>query len=251
MKRKYVAALPLVLAWSGSAWASTSCPAHASDPDAYSVHITGSCGGFAPDTDVDVVVIGTHVELVGMVAVHYAALCMHHADDTIQFQELTGCDEYSSAAVLSIEGDATDDSDAASVAPLDTTIDCDGNTMTAWDTNFGFGLWYNGYGGADHVYGTPNQDYLFAYDYNDQYGMGLDYDSYHDTLCGYDGDDCLYGDQRAIFGPTTCSDGGSGLDLSENTNYKSVSAHSGNGATVDAYTDPCSCGSAPPSLWAW
>jgi hypothetical protein len=134
---------------------------------------------------------------------------------------------------------------ATTIAPLDHNITCNGNPMQAWHASVAFGLWYTGYDAEDYIYGTSNQDTL----YSDE-STGTWYDNVTDLICGYGGDDEIYGDfDTSTYAYPTCLDGGAGnSDVCADGDVTS-DCESTSGSTVA--TSSCSCGSAPPTIWIW
>jgi hypothetical protein len=78
--------------------------------------------------------------------------------------------------------------------------------MSAWNSASDLSLVVAGGGGADQIFGSPNWDEIYSaglYSYAN--------DFFHDLICGYGGDDVIFGDYSDA--DTECIFGGSGADV--------------------------------------
>jgi hypothetical protein len=176
----------------------------------------------------------------------HLAMCQRRYDGTQIYTPIPSCSAATPSGDLVRLSDAGG-GDATTIGPLDHDILCGGTQpMHPWSPTFAFGLWYTGYGADDYILGTPNADVLHSF----SYVPGL-HDASPDQVCGYGGDDELYGDVDgpAPTVPLACLDGGAGTD------------DCSDGAMTPAceytawYTLPvggCGCsGPAAPRFWVW
>ena len=152
-----------------------------------------------------------------------AAACVLHSDGSQSFHLFPNCTAGRNGARdwLSVYTDAGDDI-IATYHPFDDVFECEwsdigdgrGTYLGPWatsisnDWNFFFGIAARGMGGSDEIYGTPNRDYLYSSQY---YRFTMPDDGHRDLLCGYGGDDYLYGD-TADASDLECIDGGADTD---------------------------------------
>lgn len=211
----------------------------------------GECGSLSVDDSGGVVVVlGERYFKVGgfLAPSGVAAACVLQSDGTQTFHEFAGCTAGTSGARdwLSVYTDEGDDIIATS-HPFDDVFECDWSgggdgrgayigpwaTTTRNATNFFFGVAARGMGGSDEIYGSPNRDYLFSSRY---YGFSIPDDGEVDLLCGYDGDDYLYGD-AGDSSDYECLDGGADADYCN-----------GNGSGTD-YGQNCETSVSLGSAW--
>ncbi len=139
------------------------------------------------------------------------------------------------------------------------------------ESPYAIGPWWSGgwnnkfflYGslgeGADSFYGSPNRDIIVSN------SMSFTDDGEDDLLCGFSGDDALYGDTDDT-SDRECLDGGSGEDFCHGigtsspeqdrvigceTYWSATTAPEcfWNGWWVECYTCSDYCGASPPDLW--
>jgi len=115
----------------------------------------------------------------------------------------SSCDtSTSSSDTFYVSGGSGDD---AIVVHQYGVFSCGSTYVGAWNGSFSFGLQAQGYTGADRIYGSPNADVLLSSRFLSLFGY-VD-DGSDDALCGYGGDDDLYGDTTDST-DFECMDGG-------------------------------------------
>ncbi len=245
---RVMAATLIVCAIAGGTYSAT---AHAS-----------TCATFTADSGDNVIILGETTSYFWYDGKYWfygtgdLAVCWKNTYGVYTYTSYSSCDQNTSANdTVYVKALAGDDV----VVPNVEGHNCEGSAISTYvnpfnEAIFDFGLSADMGTGADTAYGTDNDDDL----YSNKPGTIIPYnylprDYAEDFLCGYDGDDSLYGDHddtntyeeilHGGNGTDYCNGGqdGSWFDWAHTTCNTSVYA--------SAFSVDTTCGSNPPNLW--
>lgn len=241
---------PVLMVW---AIAATPCAtAHAA-----------TCATFTADSGDNVIILGETTSYFWYAGKYWfygtgdLAVCWKTTHGVYTYTSYSSCDSNTSASdsvyVKALAGDDV-------VVPNVEGHNCEGSAISTYvnpfnEAIFDFGLDTEMGTGADTAYGTGNDDVL----YSNEYGTIVPYnylpaDADEDILCGYDGDDSLYGDHDDTETYEEILHGGDGTDYcngGQDGNYYDW-AHSSCNTSVYASStgvDRGGCGAEAQSFW--
>ncbi|MCU0674555.1 MAG: hypothetical protein MUE69_17410 [Myxococcota bacterium] len=211
------------------------------------------CGSFFGTTGADTILVGQAVweytnPLTGVTSPiprGFVGIC-RKTGSTFEYTEIIGCNDTTQDDLYIYPQQGND-----LVAPVTVAIRCGTNGPHIGpfrETTFGFGFAVVGDGtgtGGDTIHGTRNDDALFSF-----HGNPGANDSSGDLLCGYEGDDFLWGDSSSTrermsggVGSDHCYGGTQTSSLSIDHVWSCETRY--NSTAVQTSSDPC--GSSVPT----
>ena len=183
------------------------------------------------------------------------AICWTDADEVTQFELFSDCDRSSSSSdFVYVSALAGNDK----VGPNTTGHICKVGYLSTYmlpfdDAGFDFYLYADMGTGSDWAYGTANGDVLMSNSIG-VYPDSFPADSAEDHLCGYDGDDDLYGDHDDTNTYEELLSGGNGTDYC-NGGYDGDVYDWIDSGTCETHlygyhiNNRLGCGTSAPSIW--
>jgi hypothetical protein len=189
---------------------------------------------------------------------NYLGVCEYSSSGggTWTLTTIPACDELDlSSAYVDLYDDGPTGANTT-IAPVVNSggLTCGSTLLLPFADYFVFGLGFRGGSGTDHVYGTPNTDYLRS-NLNALTTTPADNNGNYEVLCGYEGNDELISDAAATLTVGVCLNGGPGVGVAAKSEctvnstmrldavYDCDTVTNNPGISDDCYD--CDCGDAP------